>query len=402
MSRPTLLSLTARDHTLAARYSQPLDESVALDLAGFSVSSSNPLGPLTVNSAVVLGDTLYIGVVELMLVALINLSTDTTAIKNLAGESALDLTNQQAVNTSTGVDNTSPALLANGIVADEEFVYLYFNEVLSINSVPATSAFTLVAANSVQQSMVVDLVEIYGIKLTLTLDGWIRNNQGLTVAYAAPASNPIKDVAGNAAAAIGATAATVKTSRLAIAKYLSVYAADQIAAQMPAAEVAYYNAATAADKRRWLRFASRDVNNAIKYQGRKFDPLSSFEFPRYADASALSSFGYGVNAILSPATVLFGLGGGGAGGGADEMFWDWDIENNRAVVPLDVKLAVVRQANALAAGRGATLAPLHDGLASQGVGSLQESYFAGATPQKLCLEAWELLKRYELRSGSML
>lgn len=397
--QPQLVSISAKDRTIAIRYDQPLDESSTPQLTDVTASSSNPSGPLVVSSLVVFGDTLYVGVNGLMLVALISVSTMTTAIRNKAGEIAADLTNQLAVNTSTGVDNTAPTLLANGIVADEEFVYLYFNEVLSINSVPATSAFTLLAANAAQASILADLIEIYGIKVTLTLDGWIRNGQGLTGAYVVPAVNGLKDPAGNAVAAIAATAAVVKTSRLAIANYLSVYAADQLAGQMPAAEVAYYSAATAADKRRWLRFASRDVNNAMKYQGRKFDPLSSFEFPRYADASAISSFGYGVNAPLSPLTVLFGMGGGG---GADEMFWNWDIENNRAVVPLDVKLAVVRQANALAAGRGTTLAPLHDGLASQGIGSLNESYFAGATPQKLCLEAFELLKRYELRSGSML
>jgi hypothetical protein len=400
MSAPTLVSIAAKDRTIAIKYSQPLDETSAPLISEITIGSSNPSSTLTTTSVNVLGDTIYVGVAELMLVALISVTTNSEAIKNLAGEVAANFNSQLAVNTSNGTDSTAPALLANGIVADEEFVYLYFNEVLSINSVPAGSAFTVLAAYAAQPSIFADLVEVYGIKVTLTLEGWIRNNQGLTAAYAVPASNAIKDVAGNAAAAIAATAATVKTSRLAIANYLSVYAADQIASQIPAAEVAYYTAATAADRRRWLRFASRDVNNAMKYQGRKFDPLSSFEFPRISDAGSVS-LPYTVNPSIAPFAGYW-PGGVGVAGGTGVETWDYDLENNRAVVPMDVKLAVVRQANALAAGRGNTLAPLHDGLQSQQVGSLQESYFAGAAPQKLCLEAWELLKRYELRTGSML
>jgi hypothetical protein len=391
MSAPTLVSIAAKDHTIAIKYSQALDESVVLDPASFSVHSDNPLGPLTPASAVVFGDTVYLGVAELMLVAIITVSTDTTLIRNLAGEVAADLNNQAASNSSTGVDNTAPNLLSGGIVADEEFVYLYFNEVLSINSVPATSAFALIAANAAQSSIVADLVAITGIRLTLTLDGWIRNSQGLTAAYAVPASNAIKDVAGNAAAAIATTAAVVKTSRLALPKILSVWAADQLAAQMPASEVANYLAASAADRRKWLGFASRDVNNAMRYQGRKWDPLQANEFPRISGNVFINPMG-----LPLPLPAYPSIGG---------EVWDWDLENNRAVTPLDVKLAVIRQADSLAGGRGQTLNAQHDGLSAQAAGPISESYVgtaAGSAAPKLCNEAWELLKRFRLRVGDML
>src|SRR5258706_11022899 len=103
MSQPQLLSTTAKDRTIALRYSQELDGASVPALSELSVTSSNPIGPLTVNSVVVFADTVYIGVAELMLVALINVTYNGESIRNRAGEEAATFINQGAGNTSSGV-----------------------------------------------------------------------------------------------------------------------------------------------------------------------------------------------------------------------------------------------------------------------------------------------------------
>jgi hypothetical protein len=82
--------------------------------------------------------------------------------------------------------------------------------------------------------------------------------------------------------------------------------------------------------------------------------------------------------------------------------WDIDAAGN-VVVPMNVKLATMHQAESLLVGnRSERLQAIADGLASQGVGTLQESYFQGAEPAAIVEPAMRLLARYRLRTGELL
>ena len=177
----------------------------------------------------------------------------------------------------------------------------------------------------------------------------------------------------------GTTAGTLET-------YVTLSDANVLAGELPG--LASWAAANDADKVKALKQATKDIDSGLRYQGRRYelDPsLQRLEFPRipYPQTS-----GYD---LLSGEVVQVG----------DEV-WDWDEDNDVAVVPEDVKVACLQQADSILKGKRAKrLAAQHDGVASQGVGSLSESY-TGRAPQKLCFEAYELLKKYELRSGQLL
>jgi hypothetical protein len=85
--------------------------------------------------------------------------------------------------------------------------------------------------------------------------------------------------------------------------------------------------------------------------------------------------------------------------------WDWDDVAQEAVVPEDVRLAVLLQADAdLAGDREARLAAQHDGVVYDQTGALAESYKQTEGPgvtTGLCRAAWVLLRKYRLKSGAL-
>lgn len=166
--------------------------------------------------------------------------------------------------------------------------------------------------------------------------------------------------------------------------YLTVAAGDSLAATLPA--LTAWSAADAPTKARALERASLDVDEAMPYQGRKYDLSQVNQFPRvpYDDA----------------------LVGAAAGGSAPPSVWDWDAERNAATVPDDVLLAVVVQADANLAGeREPRLSAQHDGVVYDLTGSVAESYKQTEGPgvaTGLCRPAWMLLRKYRLKSGRVL
>lgn len=167
--------------------------------------------------------------------------------------------------------------------------------------------------------------------------------------------------------------------------YASVAGADALAEQVPG--LAAWGAASEAQKLAALRQATKDIDAAGPYQGRKYDPTQTLAFPRLA---------YGELSVASyPLAVTSGLAGGGA------VVWDWDASENAAVVPQDVLLATLYQADSILAGdREERLDARHDGVASQSADGLSES-FAGEAPV-LCRRAHRLMEQYRLRSGELL
>jgi hypothetical protein len=170
-------------------------------------------------------------------------------------------------------------------------------------------------------------------------------------------------------------------------------AADAIAATLPASLVAAYVAASAANNASAvaaLLQASSDVDGAIKYQGRKYDPTQLNEFPRIArePASMVHERRF---PVVQPAVE-----------GAGMEIWDYDWTNNVPVVPPDVLAAVVYQANSILLGdRDGRQDAIHDGVASQGAEGVQESYRDPRENRQsfLCRRAFMLMARYRLMTG---
>jgi hypothetical protein len=175
--------------------------------------------------------------------------------------------------------------------------------------------------------------------------------------------------------------------------YLSAAAADALAAQVPALKA--WPAANDAQKTAALVQATLDVDRGQKYQGRKYDLTQSLEFPRMAYEAAARVRNWGVMAqpIIPP--------------GYGDVVWDWDTVNLVPLVPNNVLLAVIYQADSiLLADRDERLAAQHDGVASQSNSGLSESY--RDRPQNaglrtgLCRRAYLLLEQYKLAAGRML
>lgn len=144
--------------------------------------------------------------------------------------------------------------------------------------------------------------------------------------------------------------------------------------------VGSFTAASSADKAAAILLASDQIDNAMRFQGRRYDEDQAREFPRVSrDIIRTGRF-----------PVQDGV-------------WDWDSDNNEAVVPTPVKHAVIYQAASLLSNaRESRLDDMHDGLAAQSVGGMSESYKETHSHQALCRRAYELLQRYQLRTGRLL
>lgn len=182
---------------------------------------------------------------------------------------------------------------------------------------------------------------------------------------------------------------TAQLADLSASSYLSVSDADTLAAGL--ALLSAWAAAGGTAKAAALALASERFDLAYRYQGRKWDASGVREFPRIAyDGGRAPGPTYpGQPDALVAATV-----------------WDWDADADEAIVPVRVKRAVLYEANSiLAADRDRVAAAIHNGLASQSVGSISESYrqmTAGQDTPVLCREADVAARHYRLRSGQLL
>ncbi len=165
--------------------------------------------------------------------------------------------------------------------------------------------------------------------------------------------------------------------------YLTAGAADTLAATLPGLDA--WAGATAGAKAAAIARATIDVDNAMPYQGRKYDAGQANAFPRvpYDEPSGSAEFG------VAPPGV-----------------WDWDAGAGEAVTPEDVLVAVLFQADAILAGeREPRVSAQHDGVVYDQTGSVAESYKLTQGPgvsTGLCRAAWVLLRKYRVKSGKML
>lgn len=170
--------------------------------------------------------------------------------------------------------------------------------------------------------------------------------------------------------------------------YLSVSEADALAVSTLA--LAQWGAATAADKAAALDAASRTIDGAMRYQGRKYDPGQVLQFPRVAYDGAAPS----------PPCA----------GPAAELVWDWDDATDTAVVPPAVLRACLIEADEIlrdVAGtsqRWRRLDEQHQGVTFDLTGGAAEAYRKGVPPagrSGLSRRAYDLLAPYRAVSGRL-
>jgi hypothetical protein len=170
--------------------------------------------------------------------------------------------------------------------------------------------------------------------------------------------------------------------------YLTVSEADALA--LTTLALPQWALATFDDKSAALDAASRTVDGALRYQGRKYDPAQTLQFPRVAyDGAAPSPPG---------------------AGGAAELVWDWDDVTGAAVVPPAVLRACLIEADEIlqdVAGtsqRWRRLDAQHQGVTFDMTGGAAEAYRKGVPPfgrSGLSRRAYDLLAPYRVVSGRL-
>ena len=171
--------------------------------------------------------------------------------------------------------------------------------------------------------------------------------------------------------------------------YLTVTEADALAATTLG--LVQWPTATTTEKTNALDAATRLIDSALRYQGRKYDGAQALQFPRVA-------YDDGQTTRLQPAN------------GAAELVWDWDATTAAAVIPPAVLRACLLEADEIlqdVAGkspRWRRLDEQHQGVTYDLTGSAAEAYRKGvpaAGKSGLSRRAYELLAPYRLASGSL-
>ena len=119
---------------------------------------------------------------------------------NAEGESGAS---NEATATPVAADNTAPMLTSATTTALA--VALFHDEDLDTGSEPAPSAFTVTVDGAPRA---VTAVSVDGAKVLLILASAVRAGETVTVSYTVPAMNPLRDEAGNPAAAFADYAVT--------------------------------------------------------------------------------------------------------------------------------------------------------------------------------------------------
>ena len=170
--------------------------------------------------------------------------------------------------------------------------------------------------------------------------------------------------------------------------YLTVAEADALAASTVG--LVQWPTATSTEKSNALDAATRLIDAAMHYQGRKYDGTQILQFPRVAyDAGDASR----------------------SGTGAADVVWDWDALTSAAVLPPAVKRACLIEADEILqdlAGksqRWRRLDEQHQGVTFDLASGAAEAYRKGvpaAGRTGLSRRAYELLAPYRVVSGRII
>lgn len=179
--------------------------------------------------------------------------------------------------------------------------------------------------------------------------------------------------------------------------YLGLADARALAATVPAALLTNFNSANDSDATFALLQGSNDVDQGMRYQGRRYDMSNAqkLEFPRTAYEANSRVREQSAGIIPLPPF----------GPGWTDTVWDWDTAHNVAVVPPNVLLAVLYQANWILGGVGEErLNEQHAGVVATSGGGISEQYDKTAEGPRtgLCRRSYQLLWPYRLVSGRLL
>ena len=151
------------------------------------------------------GDSINGATVEIILTntltasdMMVTVELDADAVKDVAGN-GIDAVAETAV---TLVDNTAPTLTSAAIAASPtlaDTIILIYNESLDSSSTPATSAFTVKVEGVTRTVTNIQAGTGNGTLAQVTFSPAARPGETVTVSYAKPVTNPLKDAANNEA-----------------------------------------------------------------------------------------------------------------------------------------------------------------------------------------------------------
>ena len=144
----------------------------------------------------------------------------------------------------TIVRETIPPTLLVATV-DGTSMALIYSEVLDTGSVPAPSAYSVVVAGAT--GVAPSSVAVTGAKVKLTLSTAATSSDTVTVTYTQPGTNPLRDLAGNDAAALSTRAVTNNTGSTNNQPAFSSDAVTRSVAENTANGTAFGSAVTATD-----------------------------------------------------------------------------------------------------------------------------------------------------------
>lgn len=202
---PTISSATVNGATLTVVWSEALTGTPSasafsvIGAGGFtqtpaSSSQSGTTTTLTLSTPAVNGNT-------------VTMDVSAGAASDAAGNASAAVTARAVTNSTPASDTTPPTLSAAAV--NGATLTMTYNEALNTTA-PAASAYSVVGAGGVTQTPTA--VSIVGTVVTLTLGTPAVNGNTVTVGYTVPGSNPVRDTAGNAAAALSAQAVANNTA----------------------------------------------------------------------------------------------------------------------------------------------------------------------------------------------
>ena len=207
VQRPELLTATVNADAVVLTWDEALDEASVPGASAFTVRVEGEArglaasGPVTVSGSTVTL-TLASPVGHGETVTLDYTAPSASPLRNLAGGAAAALDGQPVTNRTP--DTTGPVLLEAAATWDA--VVLTWDEALDEASVPGASAFTVRVGGAAWELAESDPVTVSGSTVTLRFGPPVGQRETVTVDYAAPSVDPLRNLAGVAAAA-----ATVET-----------------------------------------------------------------------------------------------------------------------------------------------------------------------------------------------
>ena len=156
----------------------------------------------------------------------------------IATDAAGNASEQAVALAITDVDEAAPTLVSAAVNGTS--LVLTYSESLATPG-PAASAFSVSGATTAAQTPSSAVVS--GATVTLTLPTTAAYGQTITVSYAVPGTNPIRDAAGNNAAALTAQAVTNNTASV----FAPIYASGVQGVYIPSITQAFTSGALAQD-----------------------------------------------------------------------------------------------------------------------------------------------------------